>query len=158
MYELAAALRDDLETFLLAAPCEVDVMLTAAEPPSPVGECSIVYVWIPDVEDRNQFLPTDHRTLGLLTINYRIHKCFTEEARDLTAQEEATIAECFYGLMEAIWCGLVDAKDDNTLMGFPRCSEIVLEPMVTERGGSEVRATGAVQVPFDCSVQEGSST
>ena len=151
VYDLGDALRDDIASFVAANPCAPErIVFTAAEPPSPVGTCSAINIWVPDITDRNQFIPDDRRTLGRITYNWRLHHCFTEEARDLTPTEEQTLAECFYSLIGDIWCGLVAARDDDTLMGFGHCDEIEIGLVVTDRGGAEVTATGSVVVPLYC--------
>lgn len=152
MMELASLLAADIESYLTDDLCSVDsVSVTFGEPAAPVGEdCRQIWVWVDRVVDTNEFDDDTCSVRSRLTLNYRLYSCYNPDVHRSLDQEE-TDADCLYGLMEAIWCGLVNDKDTGLLMLLGECKLVSLAPFATDppQGGT-VSATGAVTVDYEC--------
>jgi hypothetical protein len=150
MIDLAYQLAADLEEYVTGL-CHVNrVGVTYGEPAAPVGEkCREIWVWFDRFEDRRRFdegCTTDTE----LTLNYRIYSCYPGDVT-LTLEQHEEAAECFYSLIQAVWCGLVRGKDTGDLMLLGDCDRVRLGPLVASQPqGGTVSATGSVIVTFDC--------
>ena len=154
MIDLLTLFALDLEEFTTTSDgCEVDeVTVTAGRPNAPMGQdCTKIYVWADQITDALQ-TAVQCMVKGRLTIVYEIHTCYeVVDTRDETAAEHAVSADCLYGLMNAVWCGLVAGKSDGSLMDLGSCEDIELGPLeIQPRSGGSVSAMGTVIVPLDC--------
>lgn len=128
------------------------VELYAAEPPSPVGGCDRIRVWVDSLTDGLAFDPDSCTIRTRLRLSYRIYVCYTEKAAEHSEAELLDQAQGLYDLMDAVWCGIVAAVDDGTFLELGSCADVTVEPMTTDRGGGETRAAGAVVIPYECAV------
>lgn len=148
IHDLATELAADIESYLTADLCEVNtVEVTYGEPAAPAsdGPCREIWVWIGRMEDDAE-LDASCAVRSRLTLNYRIYSCYSPEGED---GEEAS--ECIYGLMSAVWCGLVRGKDTGDLMLLGDCDLITLGALILDQpSGGIVSATGSVTVDYEC--------
>lgn len=153
MIVLAEALLADLEAAIIGE-CDVDrSAVTAGSPAAPSGDCgNALWVWVDQIADDDQFRE-GCVVKSRATFNYRVDVCYSESQEGPTDAQHLDTAECLYGLMSAIWCGLVNLKDAKTLMGLGTCDGVTLAPLVVgNREGGYVSAGGSVVVDFDCAV------
>ena len=145
--ELVALLEE-----LLGSAFDVDrYTATAWEPAAPSGACDAVWAWIASVEDRRAFVD-DCLTVTDVTYRYRIDVCYPEndDGRDQTDAQHLATVDKLYGMMEAVWCGLVAEKDAGTLLSSP-CDYVRILPLeVQQRSGGIVSALGGVVAQFPC--------
>jgi hypothetical protein len=160
--DLAVLLTADLDTILTAATdmsCTPDVIqYTAGEPAAPVGSCTTVSVWIAELDnigDQAPFLRQASEVSCVdrpgVSMRIRVDVCYEDtETGDITAAAHATVADCLYDLMAAIWCGIADMRAAGTLMGLDCRQTSLGDFIVGQRSGGIVSATLTLEVEHDC--------
>jgi hypothetical protein len=152
MIESLELLQGIIEDAVEVATCSVSrVTITAGDPGAPIGEnCNVIWVFGDQVVDLNQTDPNACVVRSRFSMSYKIHVCYNDDPRDLTDEEHLAPADCFYELMDLVWCALVTAKDSGT---FGSCEFVELEPLeVGPRQGLDVWALGGVTIPLECEV------
>lgn len=160
--QLPALLAADIDTIVTAAAdlsCTVDVIqYTAGEPAAPVGDCTVISVWIGELfnigDQRPMSRQSDEASCVArpgVSLNIRIDKCYSEtEQGDISAVSHAEIADCLHDLIAAVWCGIADLWISDNLMGLT-CRQVSIGTFtVGQRQGGVVSATLNVEVEHDC--------
>ena len=160
--QLPSLLADDIDLIVTSAAdltCTVDVVqYTAGEPAAPVGNCQTVSVWIAELDnigDQAPFLRQGPDVSCVdrpaVSMRVRVDVCYEEiETGDITAANHATVADCLYGLMAAIWCGLADLRASGELMGLDCRQTSIGDFVVGQRTGGIISATLNIEVEHDC--------
>ena len=130
---------------------DATIVVTAGEPAAFVGEdCPTVWIWVSRIEDAALF-QAGCAVRSTVTVSYRVDACYTEVDGEIPAATHETDEAAFLSLVSDVWCTLVAAKDDGTLLGLGDCDLAVLSPLVVgQRQGGVVSASGAVVADFDC--------
>ena len=130
---------------------DASIIVTAGEPAAPVGsDCPTVWIWVSRIEDAALF-QAGCAVRTTVTVSYRVDSCYTEVDGEIPAATHEADAVNFEALISDVWCTLVAAKDDGTLLGLGDCDLAVLSPLVVgNRSGGVVSASGAVVADFDC--------
>lgn len=129
------------------------VLVTAGRPPAPDlegRECqTAIYVFGDEVADLNQDDENACMVLSRWRMGYEIWTCYPEDWDSQLGTDAAEDAAAeLYGLMEAAWCALVNAKDDDY---FCACKYVELAPLIVQpRFGLAVSALGQVVLPYTC--------
>ena len=147
---MADSLRDELE-IATAGIVEWAVVSVTGGEYAQLEPCNGLYVWVQQIVDRQEIAAVDIRIETMVTFGYKMAVCFQEFDRDQTEAEHVVVAEQVADLMEAVWCAIVHARDDNTLMGLGSCDDVRLTPLsVVERSGAQIVMAGSVEAPYDC--------
>ena len=126
--DFAHMLLDQVEVILADyTTCAVDVFQhTAGEPAAPSGQCSAISVWADQIFDVGGQIPFGRQgdTIGCVArpavvLKLRVDVCYSESEQGPTVAEHDVVAECFYGLIQAVWCGLVEEWVAGTLLDQP---------------------------------------
>jgi hypothetical protein len=129
--------------------CGVDkFQVTAGEPAQPSGQCSVVSVWAPlYFNSADGLFGNDNPCVVVrgIQLAWRLDYCYTEQEEDHTAAQHLTTAICFYGLADAIWCGLLG----QDLFGL-KCADLQFDALTVSRDGGIVSASSGVRIQLDC--------
>jgi hypothetical protein len=131
---------------------------TAGEPAAPSGSCNAVWVWIGEIFNMGNQTPFARQAdeVGCVirpgvTLNVRVDVCYEETQDDATDTQHAATADCFHGLLRAIWCGLADLWASGELLGFDCRHTTLSQFTVGPRLGAVVSATLQISGEYDCS-------
>lgn len=159
--DLPALLAAEIDVIVTGATdltCTLDrVTYTAGQPAAPVSGCNAVWVWIAELYNIGEQLPFGRQgdQVGCVirpgvTLKVRLDVCYEETEQDQSDSQQATTADCFHGMMAAIWCGLSDLWAAGTLLGLD-CRQSTLSSFVVDaRQGGIVSATMTLDVEHDC--------
>jgi len=145
-----------IETAVATAPegCEIDTyQVTAGTPAAPSGNCSQVSVWASSAfNSASSMFHEDNPCLVIraVQLNWRLDLCYGETVEDWTPAQHLEFAVCFYGLADAIWCGLNSVIKSGELF-HRRCGDLQVDPLTyTERLGSNASAESGMRMQDDC--------
>ena len=158
--DLAHTLLDQTELILADyTTCTVNVFQhTAGEPAAPSSQCSAISVWVDQIFDIGGQIPFSRQgdTIGCVArpavvLNLRFDVCYEESELGPTVAEHEVVAECFNGLIQAIWCGLVEEWVAGTLLDQPEGRRAqVGNFQVLPRQGGMISAVLEVTSEIEC--------
>ena len=158
--QLASTLLDQIQVVLADyTTCTVDVFqYTAGEPAAPSGQCTVISVWADTIFDIGGQIPFGRQgdTLGCVArpatvLKVRVDVCYEESEEGPTVAEHATVADCFYGLIQGIWCGLAEEWVAGDLLDQTDCRSVsVGDFQMLPRQGGIVSAVLDVTSEMEC--------
>lgn len=142
--------------------CAVDsYQVTAGEPAQPSGSCSAVSVWSSEFFSAATSLFQEDNSCIIVRgvhLNWRLDVCYSVGEKPPTSAEQLATARCFYGLAEAIWCGLNRLIGAGLLFDGMTCSDLAVDQLlVGNRSGGMVSASSGIRLQLDCPPEEAPS-
>jgi hypothetical protein len=138
------------------------VLVTAGRPAAPSEDdapCqTVVYVYGDNMTDEDQTVPDACIVRPRWAMLYEIWTCYPEGWEDqITTASAEDAAERLYGLMQVVWCAVMEARDNGTWCE-DSCYVELVPLQVGQRSGQAVSAIGGVTIPYRCPVPESPSS
>lgn len=160
LVQLPSMLVDHVELILTDYDtCTVDIFqYTAGEPAAPSGQCTVISSWVDSIYDMGGSIPLGRRgdeqpcvIRPAALLKLRVDVCYEESEQGPTPTEHALVADCFHGMLQAIWCGLAEEWVSGTLLDVGDCRGVVIgDFQVLPRQGGIVSATLDVATELAC--------